>query len=145
MREEDPEQLTKLLPLKSTDTVADIGAGTGYMAILLSQRLGAGKVFAVDVQPEMVEILTTRLKAADLSNIYPRLGDLKSLPLEDQSIDLALMVDVYHELSYPREMLGAIAASLKPNGKLVLAEYKAENPRIRIKPLHKMSQSQVKA
>lgn len=144
-QEEASERLVQRLPLQATDTVADIGAGTGYMSLRIAQRLTKGQVLAVDLQPEMVEMLTTRLQKNAIENIHPILGGERSPLLDEQSIDLALMVDVYHELAYPKEMLDAIARSLKPHGKLILAEYKAENPKVRIKPLHKMSQSQVKA
>lgn len=143
-QEEASDRLVQLLPLESQDKVADIGAGTGYFSVRLSQRLPQGEVFAVDLQTEMLEIIRHRLEDLEMKNIHPVLGSERSPNLTAQSINLALMVDVYHELAYPQEMLEAIATSLKPNGKLVLAEYKAEDPRILIKPLHKMSQSQIK-
>ncbi|MEM9137748.1 MAG: class I SAM-dependent methyltransferase, partial [Cyanobacteria bacterium P01_F01_bin.42] len=123
----------------------DIGAGTGYMSLRLADRVPNGTVWAEDVQPEMVEILRDRMSSSGIDNVRPVQGDERSPGLEAQSIDLALMVDVYHELLYPREMLDAVSQALKPGGKIVLAEYKAENPRVMIKPLHKMSQSQVRA
>lgn len=144
-REEAPETLVQLLPLSPTDTVADIGAGTGYLSFRIASRLPQGQVLAVDIQPEMVDILQDRVQQSGAPNVRPIQGNERSPQLDPNSTDLALMVDVYHELAYPREMLEAIASALKPNGKLVLAEYKAENPRVMIKPLHKMSQSQVKA
>ena len=144
-REESVDKLIQMLPLSEKDVVADIGAGTGYLSFRLALRVPQGQVFAVDVQSEMVEILSERTQQSANTNVLPIKGDEKTPNLEPESIDLALMVDVYHELEYPREMLRAIADSLRPGGKLVLAEYKAENPRVMIKPLHKMSQAQVKA
>jgi SAM-dependent methyltransferase len=101
-------------------------------------------VFAVDVQPEMIAALQANRKQKGIVNVKPVLGTATDPHLEPESIDLALMVDAYHEFAYPQEMMAGIFQSLRPGGKVVLAEYRAENPLIMIKRLHKMSESQVK-
>jgi len=143
-REEKPETLIQALMLKPTDVVADIGAGTGYFSFRISRFVPDGKVLAVDVQPEMIAILTHLKQARGITNVDPILGEASDPHIPDASVDLALMVDVYHELAYPKEMLSAIARSLKPGGRVVLAEYRGENPLIPIKALHKMTRSQVR-
>jgi len=147
-QEERPDLAISLLKLNPNDTVADIGAGTGYFSLAIASQLslnnGAGKVYAVDLQPEMQEIMGYLQEEKGIKNVIPILGTAQNPNLPDQSVDLALMVDAYHEFDFPKEMLQAIAKSLKPEGRLALLEYKAENPLIFIKPLHKMSQNQVK-
>jgi ubiquinone/menaquinone biosynthesis C-methylase UbiE len=142
--EEQPQKLIDALALKPTDTVADIGAGTGYISFQIASRLPQGKVLAVDIQPEMIEILKTRSKEKKAFNVQPILSMEKSPNLPPSSIDLAIMVDAYHEFNYPREMMAAIAQALKPQGRVALVEYRAEDPRVFIKPHHKMSQAQVR-
>ena len=142
--EEQPQKLIDGLKLKPTDTVAEIGAGTGYISFQIASRLPQGKVLAVDIQPEMIEILKTRSKEKKAFNVQPILSTEKSPNLSPSSIDLAIMVDAYHEFNYPYEMMTAIAQALKPQGRVALVEYRAEDPRVFIKPHHKMSQSQVR-
>uniref|UniRef100_A0A832M3W9 Class I SAM-dependent methyltransferase n=1 Tax=Oscillatoriales cyanobacterium SpSt-402 TaxID=2282168 RepID=A0A832M3W9_9CYAN len=142
--EEQPQKLIPQLGLKPTDVVADIGAGTGYFSFRIAPLVPAGKVLAVDVQPELIEILEYLQQEKQLSNVEPVLGTVNNPNLLPSSVDLAIMVDAYHEFEYPREMMIAIARSLKPNGRVVLVEYRAEDPRVFIKPLHKMSQRQVR-
>lgn len=142
--EEQPQKLVTSLRLKPTDVVADIGAGTGYLSFRIAPRLPQGKVLAVDLQPEMVEILTERQHQAQGANVEPILGMATNPQLPANSVDLALMVDAYHEFEFPHEMMQAIARSLKPDGRVVLVEYRGEDPRVMIKPLHKMTQAQVK-
>ena len=144
-REEQPQTLIDALNLQPTDVVADIGAGTGYMSFRLAQRVSAGQVLAVDVQPEMIEILTYLKQEHQISNVEPILGSETDPQLPAERVDLALLVDAYHEFAYPREMMQAIVQSLKPDGRVVLVEYRRENPLVAIKPLHKMSQRQAKA
>ena len=132
-----------LLPLDEGDVVADIGAGTGYYTFRISKRVPKGKVLAVDVQPEMLEMLDTKKKELGIDNVEPILGEEKSPKLDPNSVDLVLFVDVYHELAYPYEMMKDIVSSLKENGKVVLLEYRAEDPNVPIKKLHKMSAKQV--
>jgi ubiquinone/menaquinone biosynthesis C-methylase UbiE len=138
--EEQPQQMVAALDLKSTDVVADVGAGSGYISQLLATKVPKGKVVAIDIQPEML-LLIKQLKIA---NIEPHLGTEKSPELAAASIDLALMVDAYHEFSYPREMMLGIVSALKPNGRVVLAEYRGEDPKVFIKPHHKTTQKQIR-
>lgn len=142
--EEQPQRLIKHLNLPPTAVVADIGAGTGYFSFRISPLVPQGRVVAVDVQPEMVEILTELTQQNQASNIEPHLGTETDPHLAPNSIDLALLVDAYHEFEYPREMMQAIARSLKPTGRVMLVEYRGENPLVPIKALHKMTQRQVK-
>ncbi len=144
LREEQPAQTIAALQLQPTDTVADLGAGTGYFTFRLSQAVPQGKVFAVDIQPEMIEILEGQKAAAGAVNVETILGAIANPNLPPQSIDLALLVDAYHEFSHPREMMQALVSALKPNGRVVLVEYRGENPLIPIKPHHKITQKQVK-
>ncbi len=142
--EEQPQKLVTSLRLKPTDVVADIGAGTGYLSFRIAPRVPQGKVLAVDLQPEMVEILAERQHQTQLANLEPILGTATDPQLPANSVDLVLMVDAYHEFEFPHEMMQAIARSLKPKGRVVLVEYRGEDPRVMIKPLHKMTQAQVK-
>ena len=141
--EEQPQKMLVALKLKSTDVVADIGAGTGYISQLLARQVPEGKVLAVDVQPEMVELLKQRINKSKIANIQPQLGSEQSPELPPASIDLAIMVDAYHEFSYPREMMTGIVSALKPGGRVVLAEYRGEDPKVFIKPHHKTTQKQI--
>ena len=144
-REEQPQVLIKALDLKPTDVIADIGAGTGYFSFRMSALVPQGKVLAVDIQPEMLEIVEGLKREKNVTNVEPVLGSITNPNLTTGSIDLALMVDAYHEFDHPREMMEAIAQALKPKGRVVLVEYRGENPLIPIKPLHKMTQQQVRS
>ena len=140
--EEQPQQLIDALNLAPTDVVADIGAGTGYFSFKLAQKLSLGKVFAVDIQPEMLDIIEFLKNENKITNVEPILGSLTNPNLPENSINLAIMVDAYHELSQPREVMQEVVKALKPEGKVVLVEYRRENPFIAIKKLHKMTQKQ---
>ncbi|KAM3111598.1 class I SAM-dependent methyltransferase [Phormidesmis sp. 146-33] len=142
--EEQPQKVITALDLKPTDVVADIGAGTGYFSFRIAPRLSQGKVFAVDIQPEMIEILNDLKAKKHIANVEPILSSVTNPNLPENSVDVALMVDAYHEFEYPQEMMAAIVKSLKPGGKVALVEYRDENPLILIKALHKMTQAQVK-
>ena len=142
--EEQPQAVVEALDLQPNNIVADIGAGTGYMSFRMANLLPEGKVFAVDIQPEMLDALNFLKQENNVTNVETVLGTETNPQLPDENIDLALMVDAYHEFEYPREMMERIVRSLKPGGKVVLVEYRQENPLILIKPLHKMSQKQVK-
>jgi predicted methyltransferase len=141
--EENTSLLIKNLGVKNGMVVADIGAGSGYHVTLMSPRVGAtGKVYAVDVEPEMIRFIQERIKTEKLENVVPILGTEQSVKLPNASIDLILLVDVYHEFSYPYEMAQSMLAALKPGGRLVLVEFRTEDPLVPIKEIHKMSQQQ---
>lgn len=144
-REERTDLLVPALQLKPGMVVADIGAGTGYLARRMAAAvMPGGKVLAVDVQPEMVRMLQTMVRGTGLTQIEPLLGSEVDVGLPAASVDLAIMVDVYHELAFPYEVMGSIIRALKPGGQLVFVEYRAEDPRVPIKPLHKMSEAQIR-
>jgi precorrin-6B methylase 2 len=143
--EERGDLLLRELGLKPGMAVADIGAGTGYYARRMAPLVGSsGAVYATDVQPEMLQMLTDSAKKTGLTNIKPVLAGLQTVNLPDASIDLAIMVDVYHELEFPFEVMQSLVRALKPGGRVVFVEYRAEDPRVPIKALHKMSQAQVR-
>lgn len=142
--EEQPDRLLEALNLQPADVVADIGAGTGYFSFRISRLLPQGKVLAVDIQPEMIEILNFFNQEDAIANVEPILGSDTDPHLPANSVDLALLVDAYHEFEFPKEMIENVATGLKPGGRLVLVEYRGENPFIPIKGLHKMTQKQVK-
>ena len=142
--DERTDLLITRLPLTKDSVVADIGAGTGYFTIPVARRVPEGRVYAVDIQPEMLQLLEAKVRETGLVNVEPVLGTIEDPRLPGDSIDLAFIVDAYHEFSHPREMGEAIAAALKPGGKLVLIEYRAEDPYVPIKRLHKMTEAQAK-
>lgn len=142
-QEEERTDLTlDRLPLDSASVVADIGAGSGYFSRLIAERVPDGQVFAVDIQPEMLAILEQNIADEKIQNVQPILAAEKSLNLAPASLDLALFVDVYHELAWPREIMLDLYTALKPGGKVVLVEYRAEDPTIQIIPVHKMTAGQ---
>ena len=142
--EERPDLLIKALGIKPGDTIADIGAGSGYFTRRLAAETGdGGRVLAVDIQPEMLRILKQNLEQEGIRNVKMIRGTEKVPNLPEASVDLVLMVDVYHEFSYPHEMMTAIREALKPDGIVVWVEYRLEDPRVPIKLLHKMSKKQV--
>jgi ubiquinone/menaquinone biosynthesis C-methylase UbiE len=144
VQEEKPDLTVQNLNLEADDVVADIGAGSGYFSFRVAQQVPEGKVYAVDIQPEMLDAITALKDEQNITNVETILGQENSPNLPTASIDLALMVDAYHEFAYPREMMQGIVQALKPGGRVVLLEYRKENPMIMIKPLHKMTQKQVK-
>ncbi len=143
-REERTDLLIENLPLESDSVVADIGAGTGYFSFRIAERVPDGKVFAVDIQQEMLDVIEARKAQEGADNVVTLLGVEDDPGLPDASVDLILLVDAYHEFSFPYEMGLAIARSLRSGGRLVLIEYRAEDPSVPIKRLHKMSQAQAK-
>ena len=143
-RQERTDLLIAGLSLSEDFVVADIGAGTGYFTFPVAARVPKGMVFAVDIQPEMLALMEQRKARENVSNVRTVLGEADDPKLPDNEIDLAFIVDAYHEFSFPREMGEHLKASLKPGGQLVLVEYRAEDPRVPIKRLHKMSEAQVK-
>ena len=143
--EEHTETLVEQLKLKPGETVADIGAGTGYFSRRLAIKVGvAGKVLAVDIQPEMLFLLTNRMAAVGITNVVPVLGSATDPKLPAASVDLVLMVDVYHEFDFPSEVMEALCRAVRPGGRVVFVEYRGEDPAVPIKPLHKMTELQVK-
>ncbi len=142
--EERPDWLVEELHLKPGMTVADIGAGSGYLSRRLAPRVLPGRVFAVDVQPQMVALLTELSQRPEFGNIVPIQGSADDVKLPAASVDLAVFVDVYHELAYPYEVMRSLTVALKPGGRVVLVEYRAEDPQVPIKALHKMSVAQIR-
>ena len=144
--EEAPDQAIAALDIAPGATVADVGAGSGYMTVKLAAAVGAaGRVYATDVQPEMIEKLTARVKSAHLANVVPVLATAGDSRLPEGAIDLILMVDVYHELAAPQHTLQQLKRALSPSGRLVLLEYRKEDPSIPIREEHKMSVADAKA
>lgn len=141
---EAPDRVIKQMRLKPTDVVADIGAGTGYFSFRLSAAVSRGKVYAVDIQPEMLAIIERRKKSQKADNVVSVLGTETDTTLPAQQVDVVLLVDAYHEFSFPREMMESIVRSLKPGGRVIQVEYRGEDPDLPIKRLHKMSVDQAR-
>ncbi len=143
--EEGLTQLVSALDLKPGQVVADIGAGSGVISLMLAERVGTkGTVLAVDIQQEMLDALAVHCKQNNVTNIEPILGTTTSPNLKPGTVDLVIMVDVYHEFDMPFEMLSAISKSLKPSGRIAFVEYRKEDPTVPIKEVHKMSEKQVR-
>src|SRR5207249_11786123 len=143
--EEAPDEALNIIGIKKGSTVADVGAGSGYMTVRLTKRVGANRVvYAVDIQQAMLDLLDNRLKAGRIGNVRPVLGVPDDANLPANAIDLAILVDVYHEFSQPQAMLRRLHDALKPGAKLVLLEYRKEDPSIPIRPEHKMSVAEAK-
>jgi ubiquinone/menaquinone biosynthesis C-methylase UbiE len=143
--EEAPDKALDAIDLRPGMVVADVGAGTGYFSLKIARRVGpGGKVYANDIQPEMLEKLRANAQREKLANIETVLGSEADPKLPAGKIDIVLLVDVYHEFSQPQEMLQHIRASLKPDGRLILLEYRKEDPAVPIRPEHKMSVPEVK-
>ncbi len=143
-REERTDLLIRNLPLETDSVVADIGAGTGYFSFPIATRVPDGKVLAVDIQQEMLDIIKVRQASGAPANVETVLGVEDDTGLAESSVDLILIVDAYHEFSSPYEMGVSMARALKPGGKLVLIEYRKEDRSVPIKLLHKMSQFQAR-
>ena len=145
-REEQPEKALAQLNLKPGQMVADVGAGTGFYTTRVAKRiLPGGVVYAVDIQQAMLDRLSSNAKAQQLTNFEPILGTESDPRLPEGKLDLVLLVDVYHEFSRPQQMLDRIRESLKPDGHLVLLEFRKEDPAVPIRPEHKMSVKEVRA
>jgi ubiquinone/menaquinone biosynthesis C-methylase UbiE len=143
-KEEQPAKLLPLLDLKPGDAVADIGAGSGFYTFKLVDLVGEkGKVYATDIQKEMLDIIKKRAKAKNVGNIVGVLGTEKDAKLPAESVDLILLVDVYHEFSFPYEMTVGMVKALKPGGRLVFVEFRLEDEEVPIKLVHKMTEKQV--
>lgn len=143
-REERTDLLIQALPLEQGDVIADIGAGTGYFSFPIAARVPDGEVLAVDIQPEMQALIQQRKTELGVANVRSVLGTETDPGLAPASVDMILIVDAYHEFSYPREMGEAMVRALKPGGQIVLVEYRGEDPAVMIKPLHKMSETQAR-
>ena len=144
--QERTDLLVSALELKPGLVAADIGAGSGYFSWRIAQKVGPqGKVYAVDIQPEMLELLMAQMRKRNVAAIVePILGTVQDPKIPENSTDLILLVDVYHELDFPYEMTRNMIKGLKPGGRLVLVEYRGEDPNVPIKKLHKMTAAQVK-
>jgi ubiquinone/menaquinone biosynthesis C-methylase UbiE len=143
-REEEPAKLMKALHLKAGMTVCDLGCGNGFYTLKLAREVGPdGKVLAVEIQKEMLDLLEKRAARAEVKNIQSILGTVIDPKLPEDAVDLILVVDVYHEMDHPVEMLAALRKSLSKTGRLVLVEFRAEDPNVPIKELHKMSKAQI--
>jgi len=144
--EEHSDEALDALKIPKGAVVADVGAGVGYFTWRLAERVGsAGIVYGEDIQPEMIDQLRKNMQDRHLENVRPVLGTIVDPKLPKDALDLVLLVDVYHEFSEPEKMLDRIRESLKPNGRLVLLEYRGEDPKVPIKPEHKMTLKQVQA
>jgi ubiquinone/menaquinone biosynthesis C-methylase UbiE len=145
-QEEQPERALDALSLKPGMMVGDIGAGTGFYSLRIAKRIGpTGRVYANDIQPQMLQRLSEKAALQKVQNIETVLGTESNPKLPAGQLDLVILVDVYHEFSHPQRMLARIRESLKPDGRLVLLEYRKEDPSVPIRPEHKMSVSEVKA
>lgn len=143
-REERCSLLLDNLGLRTGMTVCDMGCGNGFYAIPIAKLLGPkGRVLAVDIQPEMLFLLRERMELENVDNVTPILGSVDDPYLPAGTVDLAILVDVYHEFGFPEEMLAALRKSLKPDGRIVLVEFRAEDDDVPIKPEHKMTKKQV--
>lgn len=142
--EERPDHVMKALALKPGDAVADLGCGTGYFSYRMAREVGAkGVVYGVEIQQEMLDLLAVKMRERNVTNVVGVLGTITD-PKLPKPVDLVIMVDVYHEFDHPWEMMDAICKQLKPGGRVVFVEYRAEDPEVPIKLLHKMAEAQVK-
>jgi len=143
-KEEAPSKLLELLDLKKGMTVADVGAGSGYHVFRMAPVVGEkGQVLAVDVQQEMLDLMQAKIKKDKITNVKPVKGTETDPKLPAASVDMIMMVDVYHELSHPYEMTEKMVAALKPGGRLIFVEFRLEDPKVPIKLVHKMTERQV--
>jgi precorrin-6B methylase 2 len=142
-REENTDLIVKSMELKPNMVVADIGAGTGYYTFRVAKMVPEGKVYAVEIQDELIDMLNKKKVETNANHVEVVRGDTLSVNLPVNTVDLAFLVDVYHELSWPREIIQSISKSLKSDGKILLVEYRGEDAELRIKPLHKTSVAQL--
>lgn len=144
-REEKTSQMIEALRFREGEIVADIGAGTGYVSERIARKVGSnGVVYATDIQPEMIELLGKRMRGLGLPNVKGLLGAIDDARLPAGEVDTVILVDVYHEFDHPWEMTRSMIAGLKPGGRLVFVEFRAEDPRVPIKAVHKMTEAQVR-
>ena len=143
--EEQPQLVIDALEIRPGQTIADLGAGSGYYSFRIAPLVGpTGKVLAIDIAPEMLEAISERARREQIANLTTVRSSVRDPNLPPRSVDLLFMVDVYHELEYPYEVMTQVRAALKPGGRVALIEYRAEDPDVLIKPLHKMSERQVR-
>jgi precorrin-6B methylase 2 len=143
--EEQPQLVIDALEIKPGQTIADLGAGSGYYSFRIAPLVGpTGKVLAIDIEPAMLEVIAQRASREHVANVATVRSSARDPNLAPRSVDLLFMVDVYHELEYPYEVMTKVRAALKPGGRVALIEYRAEDPEVLIKPLHKMSERQVR-
>jgi ubiquinone/menaquinone biosynthesis C-methylase UbiE len=142
--EEQPRKAIGMMELKPTDVVADIGAGSGYFSFRMAPKVPQGKVLAVDIQKEMTGAVEKTAKEKHVTNVETILSTVEDPKLPEGKVDVALMVDAYHEFDHPREMMDGIVKGLKPGGRVILVEYRAEDPNVNILPHHKMTIDQAK-
>jgi SAM-dependent methyltransferase len=143
-REERTDLLIQNMGLKDTDSVVDLGAGTGYFSFPIARQLSAGKVLAIDIEPEMLKRIEQRKTVSGIQNIETVLASKTNPNIPADSVDVVLLVDAYHEFSHPREVMAAVSRGLKPGGRVILVEYRGEDRKVPIKRLHKMTQQQAK-
>lgn len=143
VEEEQPDQVVANMRLEADAVVADIGAGSGYFSFRIARQVPRGRVLAVDIQPEMLELIAARQREEGVGNIETVLGAIDDPRLPAESIDAAIMVDAYHEFSHPFEMMNGLVQALRPGGRIFLVEYRGEDPTVPIRPLHKMTEEQV--
>lgn len=142
--QELPGRVVQALELDPAAVVADIGTGTGYFSFRLAPEVPYGTVYAVDIQSEMLEEVRARAAEQGVTNVIPVLGSERDPNLPADGVDLVLMVDAYHEFTYPQEMMTAVVEALRPGGRVVLVEYRGEDPTIPIKALHRMTVEQAR-
>jgi predicted methyltransferase len=144
--EEHPDKALDAIGIPRGSAAGDVGAGVGYMTWRMAERVGpTGAVYAEDIQPEMLEKLKRNMSERHIANVHEVLGAIDNPKLPPNTLDLVLLVDVYHEFSEPEKMLDHIRDALKPGGRLVLLEYRAEDPKVPIRAEHKMTVEQVRA
>lgn len=141
--QEQPDRVIEAMQLKPTDTVADIGAGTGYFSIRIAKKVPQGQVIGEDIQPEMIDFMKANIAQAGLTNVHPLLGTTMDPQLPPGSVDKVLLVDAYHEFDQPKEMMEGIVRGLKPDGQVVFVEYRGEDPAVPILPHHKLTVAQL--
>lgn len=143
--EEQTSRMIPLLGIRAGESIADLGCGTGYISRRLARATGAGgRVYAVDIQPEMLTLLAQAMTREGLTNVIPVLGTARDPKLPASQLDLIVLVDVYHEFDHPYEMTEAMVRALRPGGRLAFVEFRGEDPSIPIKPLHKMTEAQLR-
>ncbi len=142
IQEEMPDEVVANMKLRPDEVVADVGAGSGYFSFRIAEQVPDGKVMAIDIQPEMLQLIEERATEEEVGNIELVLGEVDNPNLPPNSIDAALMVDAYHEFSHPFEMINGLYNALRPGGRIFLLEYRGEDDSVPIRPLHKMTEVQ---